>query len=191
MYNEIECITVLSNSKIAKQMIGYGLISKDLKQCLSCIGELRKIGMADDSSTIRWALYIAFHTTYGKCFVSTVGRKIKLERDNFISEIYRKAHEKIMILRHSYTAHAGGYEERGVAAIGLDPDLSNKRVLDVARPVVLFVSHIAERDMNIYERLIQEVLMKVEKKIEESRKRLRSEVMEGDIEKLYQIALKS
>ena len=36
----VDCLTVLLNTKIAKHMIGYGLIHKDLKLCLSCIEEM-------------------------------------------------------------------------------------------------------------------------------------------------------
>jgi hypothetical protein len=190
MHGDLECITVISNTKLARYMTGYGLIAKDLKQCLSCIDELRSLNN-EPKEIVRWALYVAFHTTYGKCFTTANGRKIKLEANDCVPKEFKKAHEKIMILRNNYTAHAGGYEEKGIALIGLNPDISDKRVLEVMPPLCMHISQISERDMGIYERLIKLVLAKVEEKIEDKRARLKVEVLAMDIEHLYEIAAKS
>jgi hypothetical protein len=189
MHEDIECLTVIVNTKVSKYMTGYGLIAKDLKQCLSCIDEIRKIN-DNNNDIFHWALYVAFHTTYGKCFASAQGRKIKLEAKDYVPIDFRKAHEKIMILRNKYTAHAGGYEEKGVAAIGLNPDMDDKKILEVMPPICLHISHISERDMGIYERLIKSIIDKVEVKIEDKRKRLQEEVSNMDIEELYNVANK-
>ena len=189
VHGNTECLTIFSNTKIAKHMVGYGLVAKDLKLCLACIGELRELQKRNETQNIRWALYIAFHTTYGKCFVQALGRKIKLEARDFVPKEDKKIHEKILTLRHKYTAHGGGYEEMGVAPIGLNPDLENKKVLDVGPPFCLHISRISEHDMRLYERLINKILEKVEKKIEENRTRLLEEAQASDIDVLYEIAI--
>jgi hypothetical protein len=55
------------------------------------------------------AYFVAFLTTYAKCFVSAGDRLVKLDakdvfRDDSSS---RQVHERIMELRHSYAAHNG------------------------------------------------------------------------------------
>jgi hypothetical protein len=53
------------------------------------------------------AYFVAFLTTYGKCFASTGGRSVKLEaKDVFeASTGFRAAHDRIMQLRNTYAAH--------------------------------------------------------------------------------------
>jgi hypothetical protein len=188
MHGDLECLTVFSNSRIAARMIGYGLIDKDLKACLECIRVHRNLGATDDKNRfIKWATFIALCTTYGKCFVSASGRRIKLET-SIVPTKYVATHDKLMTLRHNYTAHGGGYEERGLAPIGLNPDLSDKRVLEVGPVLCLYVGQVSAHDLGLYERLVTELIVKVAAKVEEGRVALRKEIDNMDIEHLYAAA---
>jgi hypothetical protein len=54
------------------------------------------------------AYFIAFLTTYGKCFTAAGGHRISLdEKDAFKEqpEAVREGHDRIMALRHAYAAH--------------------------------------------------------------------------------------
>jgi hypothetical protein len=188
MHGDVECLTVFSNSPIARRMTGYALIQKDLKACLDFLRIHRDLSGADEQGkTLKWATYIALYTTCGKCSVSATGRRIKLETA-LIPKDYLAAHGKLMTLRHKYTVHAGGYEERGVAPVGLNPDISRKCILEVGPPICLHMNRISERDLNIYENLINKLVAQVSAKVEEARLALRKEVEGMDLDYLYSIA---
>jgi hypothetical protein len=185
MHGETECLTVLCHSRIAKRMIGFGLIDKDLKSCLGCVHLHRSLGMKDPRDRlIKWATFIALCITYGKCFVSAESRRIRLE-PTLVPTEYVAAHNKLMTLRHDYAAHAGGIEERGLAPIGLNPDLNDKRVLEVGPSISLHIGQISDHDLGIYELLISALISKVAVKVEEARLALKAEVERMNIDDLY------
>jgi len=186
-----QCLTLRANTQLAKHMVGYALIHKDLKSCLSCINTYRLLTDSENDQFLKWAVYIAFHTTYGKCFASAEGRRIKLESSQVVPSNMKAVHNKIIDLRNKYTAHAGGYEEIGVATIGLNPDVSRKEVLTAGPPICLYISHISEHDLRLYESLIHAIIPKVETFVEEKRKALESEFKKMNIEMLYEAASKS
>jgi hypothetical protein len=54
--------------------------------------------------------FVAFVTTYGKCFVASEGRAVQLDPNHVFKQnsSFRPTHEKIMEYRHNYTAHNQG-----------------------------------------------------------------------------------
>ncbi len=56
------------------------------------------------------AFFVAFLTTYGKCFVASEGRAVQLDANHVFKQnsSFRPTHEKIMQYRHKYAAHNEG-----------------------------------------------------------------------------------
>jgi hypothetical protein len=119
-YNGKPCQAVVHTSQKAKQLSGYVLIEKDIRNCLAWLDEIetRNDEGATDQGirsyegkdranyTIIKGLFVALLTFYAKCFTSCEGRKIKLDKSKLDSE-FHQIHEHLMILRHNFAAHSG------------------------------------------------------------------------------------
>ena len=134
-------LTVKENGKghilegpIAKRYIGFNLILRDLEDSLWWIQKAYAVlasesedqdktrsahadSIGDEVFNTLKAYYYASIVTYGKCFVSTGGRGIKLEAKDHVDKEYLPCHEKIMGYRNNLVAHAGGALDSGVVVV--------------------------------------------------------------------------
>ncbi|MEQ5807721.1 hypothetical protein J3369_09905 [Alteromonas sp. NFXS44] len=105
------------NGNIAKQLAGYSLIEKDLRNVLIWLDEIEKLhptSMRGETKispdrniyNLVKGLYVAVLTFYGKCFTKCEGRRIKLDK-KLIDEDYKKVHDDVMHMRHNFAAHSG------------------------------------------------------------------------------------
>ena len=108
---------VLLTSKISLRLAGFALIEKDIRNIISWLDyidtlykddSVKGVIIASDRSkfNIVKGLYIAFLSSYGKCFTKCKGRNAKLEKSN-IDDKYHQLHEELMRQRHNYVAHSG------------------------------------------------------------------------------------
>ncbi|MES2684176.1 MAG: hypothetical protein V4650_11715 [Pseudomonadota bacterium] len=117
-------------SKASKQLAGYALIEKDLRNISSWIKEIDRIYPISERPTgntkspdrerfnLIKGLYIACVTSYAKCFTQCDGRNAQLKK-NQIDLKFREAHEDVMSQRNNYTAHSGAkkYEYARIALV--------------------------------------------------------------------------
>jgi hypothetical protein len=94
-------VVLVIDTKISKQLCGYKLIEKDIRNTFEFFNEYKKI--------LLMALLRAIVVTYAKCFVTTTGRGIKLEKKT-ISQTNQRFHNHLIDMRHEFIAHAGTSE---------------------------------------------------------------------------------
>ena len=128
--------------KVSRQLAGYTLIEKDLRNVLAWLEEISRLVPPEGRSgksvlsgdraifNLVKGLYVASLTFYGKCFTKCEGRGIKLEQ-RIIDEPFLEAHRGVMHMRHNFAAHSGAdnFEEVKIALV-LHP---NKQSLDPPR----------------------------------------------------------
>jgi len=119
-YKGKPCQVVVHSSPKAKQLSGYVLIEKDLRNCIAWLDEIdlrNDEGPTDqgiksyegkdrENYTIIKGLFVALLTFYAKCFTRCEGRKIKLDKSKLDPE-FHQIHDHLMILRHNFAAHSG------------------------------------------------------------------------------------
>lgn len=119
-YKGKPCRVVVHSSPKAKQLAGYVLIEKDIRNCLAWLDEIeaRNDEGATDKGiksyegkdranyTIIKGLFVALLTFYSKCFTRCEGRKIKLDKSTLKPE-FHGIHEHLMTLRNNFAAHSG------------------------------------------------------------------------------------
>ena len=118
-------------SKLAKQLAGYTLIEKDLRNVIVWLSEIDELISDEKKSSksiqispnretynIVKGLYVAALTFYGKCFTRCEGRRVKLEK-NIVSEKYLPTHDDVIHMRHNFAAHSGAdsFEEVKIALV--------------------------------------------------------------------------
>lgn len=181
------------NTKESRQLSGYVLIEKDLRDTLVflrlhqkfIIDQQKELSSAslDDKSTmlLHKALVRAAVVTYGKCFAGTKGkgenaegRRAKL-KDDIISEENKKLHEFLMSMRNKYVAHAGQSEHESCKmVIAIPPKNKFKKGQDVIymQCSELFQS-VTSQDMLVScDSLIEELSTWVKDKISHLEKRI-------------------
>lgn len=119
-YKGKPCQLVIHTSQKAKQLSGYVLIEKDLRNCLAWLDEIEARndegptdqgiknyqGKDRTNYTIIKGLFVALLTFYAKCFTRCEGRKIKLDKSRLDPE-FHQIHEHLMSLRNNFAAHSG------------------------------------------------------------------------------------
>ena len=119
-YKGKACQVVVHTSQKAKQLSGYVLIEKDIRNCFAWLDEIEARndeGPTDQgirsyegkdraNYTIIKGLFVALLTFYAKSFTRCEGRKIKLDKSKLDPE-FHQIHEHLMILRHNFAAHSG------------------------------------------------------------------------------------
>ena len=102
-----ECFVFEINTPQVKQLCGYVLIEKDLRDTIDFTDELIRILLDDPVNKILVkALTRAIVITYGKCFASTTGRKTQLGTKEVPHDL-KNYHEELINMRNEYVAHAG------------------------------------------------------------------------------------
>lgn len=130
----------------SEQLGRYSLIQKDIKQLIKMASiaedlacdrvdiQTKNYGYFfdtdDEMALIIKALYISLVITYGKCFASAKGRRIKLDKDavfNKNNKHLEVLHEQLIEARNQYVAHGGNtnLESFSVSLI-FQPNLSQK-----------------------------------------------------------------
>lgn len=175
-YKRKEVATVYLSDKLSKQLAGYYLIEKDLRNVItwlekieSCHEKGEGIMIMSDmvTSDLVKALWVASLAFYGKCFSTTKGRKTKLDRDS-LDEEHRASHDRYIKLRHNFAAHSGIDAHEG-SRIALTLPINRKTVQS---PVRIFgevhqhcyVSDNSENDLLILAKHVRDkVLIKIQK----------------------------
>lgn len=125
---------LVENNPIAKQYAAYSAIASDLEHSVELISLTQNM----EPSSTQYSLWMSAIVTYGKCFVTTQGRKIKLEELHVkkFNESAVHFHKEIMELRHNYFAHAGiNTNETEFVFLVLSPEQLGKKVIDVSYTV--------------------------------------------------------
>ena len=125
-----KCPFIFFFFSLAKRLSGLTQIMDDLLHAK----ELIQLVSTVEEGEIQYSLWMSAVVTYGKCFATAKGRKIKLE-EKHIKDTCPDAlsfHKDLMELRNEFFAHAGNndYELSNVAVI-LSHDLNNKAVIGV------------------------------------------------------------
>lgn len=184
----VEGLTLLCDSPLAKSMVAYGLISKDLKLAKEFLLESLNLQSPpeNDNKSMKLALLIAFYTTYGKCFAQADGRKVKLDKSDISKEMV-EVHADIIKMRNNYTAHSGGIGEGGHAIIALHPDKEKNIGAIVVPPVAWHQYDFQKEHIPFYKSLVEELIALVDRKIDEKQNALKKWVKTHNINDLYDL----
>ena len=117
------CGRIVLKSGLAKQLAGYRLIEKDIRNIVAWLNHIHSLmekidpnGFRGDDyqlspdrdiSQVIKGLFVACVTFYGKLFTKATGRRVKLERSWLVSDEMVSDHDEIMSVRHTYAAHSG------------------------------------------------------------------------------------
>ncbi|MCQ8119022.1 hypothetical protein [Methylomonas rosea] len=119
-YKKKPCRRLLLDSKLCRQLAGYTLIEKDLRNVLTWLHEIEtrhNEGPARNDQNVHKpinrenydlikGLFVAALTFYGKCFSKCEGRPVKLERAQ-LDVKFHEIHDNCISYRHNFAAHSG------------------------------------------------------------------------------------
>ena len=180
------CPYFFADSPIARRLSGLSQIMHDLEHAKELMNLIDTI----ESSEIGYSLWMAAIVTYGKCFASAKGRRIKLEIEH-VRKFNPDAvnyHNALIELRNEYFAHAGSndYELSNVGII-LAPEEDGREVL-WANHVTVKKSSISQEERILFCGLCDGLFNVVEEIVEEVHERVLHEYREMDIDELYERA---
>lgn len=152
----------------------YSLIQKDIKQLITMasIGgslacdvpdiQAQNNGYIfdtdDETSLIRKALYVSLVITYGKCFASASGRRIKLEKSavfNSDTQSLEVLHEQLIEARNQYVAHGGNTDlESFSVSLIFHPNL-NEKVPPMISVDSYYVNSLSKSSFERYQKLFE------------------------------------
>ncbi|CZH22602.1 Uncharacterised protein [Legionella pneumophila] len=101
---------IIFDTKISRQLAGYTLIEKDIRDTRELLKEHNILFARCDNpgeSLLLKGLMKAIVITYGKCFTAAKGRKIKLELSHIKSPQGIELHNGLIDMRNQYVAHGG------------------------------------------------------------------------------------
>lgn len=192
-------------TKIAKQLAGYTLIEKDLRNVALWIKEIDKLFPSSERPggafispdrerfNVIKGLYVAALSFYGKCFTQCEGRKVKLDK-KFIDDKYHEIHDNIMHMRHNYAAHSGSdtFEEVKIALV-LYPNKNTKLLPRVVKELqqadMMYQS--ADEKLHFID-LVEHTRLRVLNKMEVIEKRiLENDILPQGKDHWYKLAKKS
>jgi hypothetical protein len=120
----------VADSHLAKRLSGLTQIMHDLNHARELMAMVKNI----ENSEIAYSLWMSAIITYGKCFATAKGRKIKIE-ENHVRQYDESAiefHRSILKMRNGYFAHAGVNEyEKASTIVILEPDSRVKGVAGI------------------------------------------------------------
>ena len=196
------CGRVKLVSGLSKQLSGYHLIEKDLRNIADWLNRIQVLMeeaapnnlkekesfISPDRDTFQLikGLFVASITFYGKLFTKAAGRRVKPERSWFVSDELRSEHDDIMSFRHTFAAHSGkDSPESANIVLAIDP------VRRRETPPQLFCElmqpdSVRYEDVLMFNRLVKTLHVKVNDKISELNKLIfEKEVIEKGISYLY------
>jgi hypothetical protein len=138
-YGDIPCTALPLTSAKAKQLAGYSLIEKDLRNAIFWAGEIEKrhnekphdnrlahnAKNIDNYNLIK-GLFVAMLTIYGKCFAGCEGRRAKLDR-RIVDEKYLDLHDRCISYRNNFAAHSGAERLERVSVVAVVPNSGSTR----------------------------------------------------------------
>lgn len=111
------------------QWAGLSLIEKDLRNVSIWYRSILKMAPKEridigsfsqdrETGMMMKGLYVACLASYGKCFSTAEGRKVKLDR-SYVDEKFRELHDDTIHLRNNFAAHSGtdSYESVKIALV--------------------------------------------------------------------------
>lgn len=113
---------VVLTSPIARQVCGYVLIERDLRNVIEWFGavKIRLISQYGENGipkspvkasgvdfNLTKAIFVAAITFYGKLFTVAEGRRVSLQESWIEGPILEEAHKELISSRHNFTAHSG------------------------------------------------------------------------------------
>lgn len=201
-FKERLCGRVKLDSGISKQLAGYRLIEKDLRNILSWLKQIQLlrekvdpknfkgkeyvISPDRDTSQIIKGLFVASIAFYGKLFTKAAGRRVKLERSWFGSDELLSEHDYIMFLRHTFAAHSGeNSPEMANIILAIDPvrrrETAPELFCELIQP-----DTVGYEDTTTFEKLVDALHVRVNDKISELSHRIfKKEVVEKGMSHLY------
>ena len=183
------CPYVIPTSRTAKSLMGFSLIYKDLLYAGQMIKKSSETE-SDGNELIKQALFFSGITLYAKSFTKADGRKIWLNYKDVFKDnnSNKETHLELMEIRHQYIAHGGVSKyEPIVVKVNLNPDVNDKRILDIdafCYSMVFSDTEYCEK----YLKVIDIAMKYVNSKMDKKSKKVMDEVSEVPIEYLYQIS---
>ncbi len=187
IYDGEVCPYVEVSGQIARRFVGYETIKKDLEICHKIFVEI--VNTEDRNPYIQNALWESFITKYGRCFVSSDGRGIKLERKNIFkgeNAYLAEAHDSLIHKRHNFSAHAGNSEDDIVSGrLALLPPQKGRELVAfyIARDFALRSN---EDQTKKYLILLDHVVKYVDNLLTPIYKKIKEEYASKDIDELYE-----
>jgi hypothetical protein len=120
----------VADSHLAKRLSGLTQVMHDLNHAHELMAMIKSI----KNDEIAYSLWMSAITTYGKCFATAKGRKIKIEEHHVrqYDEDAIEFHRSILKMRNEYFAHAGVNEyEKASTIVILEPESQGKGVAGV------------------------------------------------------------
>lgn len=181
-----QCPYFFADTPLARRLSGLTQIMHDLGHAK----ELMSLADTVDDSNLAYSLWMSAVVTYGKCFASAEGRKIKLELEH-VTRFNPEAidyHNALLDQRNTYFAHAGQneYEQANVGVI-LAPEDEERKVLWVNHLMVK-KSGISSDEIKMFNALCEGLYDIVEKIVEPVHERVLQEYRAMNIDDLYKKA---
>jgi len=174
--NEEKCPSYEVFWKKSEVLARYALIQKDLKQLIEMLSIATNLASDipdipdiqggnngyifdsyNESALIRKALYTSLVITYGKCFASANGRRLKLDKSavfNKETDDLKLLHEQLIEVRNEYIAHGGSTDlESSSVSLVFHPDLTNK-VPPIISIDSYYVNSLSKSSFQKYQKLI-------------------------------------
>ena len=187
------CVVFELKTKIAKQLGGYVLIEKDLRDTLNFLNECIKIFAQKDRperGILLKGLTRAISITYGKCFAQADGRKLMLN-ERIISTQNKKFHKDLIMMRNEYVAHAGVSIHEFCRSIFLLPPEKKYKKGQIVNPIhthEISQTVISDDFLLNYKQLITEVHEHVNNKILILREKMAESISHVSPEEFYKLA---
>ena len=185
--------------KIAGELAAFLLIQKDLSNALEWQRQQKKFekedrGYYDDGDNngadVYKALFVASVTAYSKCFVSSRRRHVFLDQDDWVGEKFVVAHKNVMELQNSFTAQSISSDFEKVSINLLLIPGSGDRKSKYIRHAEIKQLNKAIIKNEFFIKLIQHVLDKVKRKIEDLDKQVCMKEIEPNLEDYTKLAKK-
>jgi hypothetical protein len=178
-----KCPYLIADTPLAKRLSALTQIMDDLKHAK----ELAELIASSEVGEIQYALWLSAVVTYGKCFASANGRRVKLE-EHHVSEACSEAlgfHKDLLSLRNEFFAHAGenDYEASNIAVV-LSPKKDCPRTMDVNH-VNIKKRSVTEEFINPFCMLCDRLYSVVEKLGKKVYAKVFEEYQSMDVEILY------
>jgi len=185
------------SGKVAGELASYLLIQKDLVNAMEWQHQQKNFekqdrGYYDDGggANIYNALLIASVTAYAKCFASSRHRHVFLDPSDWVSEKFALAHKNVMELNNNFTAQSFSSDfEKSSINLLLVPAADDKKPRYIRHAEIKQLNRAIIKN-EFFINLIQHVLDKVKRKIEELDKQVCKKEIEPHLEDYSKLAKK-
>ena len=173
-FDDQECPSYEVSWKKSDALGRYSLIQKDLKQLMKMASIGANLacdkpdiqGKAngyifdtdDETSLIRKALYVSLVITYGKCFASASGRRLKLDKSavfNSDTQNLVVLHEQLIEARNQYVAHGGNTDLESFSVSLVFHPNSNQKIPPIMSVDSYYVNSLSKSSFERYQKLFE------------------------------------